>query len=215
MHVPEVAEVVLFAGTHPRLVFSIRDVVVAAKVENTVGQEMGDLGVERMADCLSLALGGGKGDGNIPEQLLIGHALDEIIGFVRKRKDIRRLIDAEELEVHLADFFVICDKDGKRRAFFDAFAGHHAAGERLQGLNVDGWRLDDDFNGDVVRNGGSYFAAKMWAASLAAVISGMGRIPKTKTPSVVTPSDSRIEGLVFIGRASPESPRNICRATER
>lgn len=211
----EVAEVVLFTGTHPHLVLGIRDVVVSAKVKDAVREQVRHLGIERVSGGFRLALRRGEGDGDVPEQFLIGHALDEVVCFIRKREDISGLIDPEELKVHLSNFVVVRDKDCQRRASCDLLAAHHTQRQCLYRFNVEGWRLDGDFDGDIVRNDDPYFAEKMLAASLAAAISGIGRMPNTKTPSVVTPSERLIDGLVRNGRGSAGSPRNIWRAIER
>lgn len=148
--VAEVTKVVLFSGTHLRFVHGVGDVVVAAEMEDAVGEQVGDLGIERVAGGFRLALGRGQSNGDVPEQDLFGHPLHEIIRFVGKRKDIGGFVDAEELEVHLAHFFVVRDEDCKRGAIFHILARHYAHGEGPHRLDVNGWRLDGDLDGDFV-----------------------------------------------------------------
>ena len=63
----QVAEVVLLARAHTRLIFGVGYMVVAAEVENPVSQQVRQLGRERMAGGFRLARGRRKRNGNIAE----------------------------------------------------------------------------------------------------------------------------------------------------
>lgn len=77
--VMEVAEVVLFARSHFRFFFGAVDVVVAAEMEDAVGEQVGELGGETVARLSSLALGSREGNGDVAEEWLIGGSLDEVV----------------------------------------------------------------------------------------------------------------------------------------
>lgn len=84
MDEPEVAEIVLFARAHPRLLVRAIHVIVPAKVEDPVREQMGEFRVQRVAGFVRLPHGSGQRNGDVTEQLLFGHALHEIVGLIRE-----------------------------------------------------------------------------------------------------------------------------------
>jgi len=147
----QVSEVVLFAGAHARFFGGVIDVVVAAKVEDAVREEVGELSREGVTNSCCLARGSRKRDGDVPEEPVFREPLDEVVGLIREGKDIRRFVYPEELVVHLADLVVTDDEDGETGPCFDVLAGHHPHGEIAQRIAIERGSLYHDFEGDVVR----------------------------------------------------------------
>lgn len=125
MDAAQIAQVVLFSGSHVRLVLGAFDMVVLTEVEDTVHKKVGKLGIEGVAEIPGLPLGRRKGDGNITKEWSFRNALNEVARFVWKRKYVSGFVDAKELPVHLADLVIVRDQDREGGPCGDPFAGHH------------------------------------------------------------------------------------------
>ena len=214
----EIAQVMLFARSHARLIGGAVHVVVAAEVEDAVSQEMREFSIERVTGSIGLPRRSWQGNRDIAEECLVGHSLNEVIGLIGKREDVRGLVDAKELVVHPLDFTIVDDQYREGGPIRDVFPRQHANGEVVEGGHIHRRGRHGDFYGDVVGDGTSpfYFTAKIATASFAAEISGIGTMPNTNTPSVATLSDKPMEGVGRIAATpSSASPRNICRTTPR
>lgn len=152
MDAVEIAQVVLFARAHFSLFLGTVHVVVAAKVEDAVGKQVGELRGQAMAGLDSLPLRGGKRNGDIAEERLIGGSLDEVVRFVREGEDIRGLIDPEELVIELAHLVIAGHQDGEGSAGGNLLTSHDSGSKPVKRLDIEGGRLDHDLNGDIVGN---------------------------------------------------------------
>lgn len=149
----KVAKVVLFTCPHPRLLFRTVDVIIAAKMEDAMRQQMRELCVQRMPEFGRLARRRWQCYGYVAEERFIRHTLYEVIGLIRERKHVCRLIDAEELQVHPPHFVVIGDQQRHARPTGDALTQHDAPGQFMQRPNIERGLVQRDFDGDVVGDG--------------------------------------------------------------
>ena len=149
----EVAQVILFPRPHPRLLFRAIHVIIAAEVEDTMRQQVGEFGIQGVAKFGRLPCCCRQRNRDVTKQRFIRHALHKIIRFIREGEDIRRLVDPEKLQIHPPDFIVICNQDRHAGPIGDAFAEHHPLGKVVQRSDVQRGLVQRDFDRDIVGDG--------------------------------------------------------------